>query len=112
MRALLRKWLGVTDMPTLPDVSKFIVLMGDEVKNQVESAMEEAFRPEDDPQVRRLRFYNDVKRKHINGLVDKAVKKMMSEHAIKLVTERLDAIVEPESFIDKVVVRIKTKQLS
>ena len=105
MKQFLRKWLEV---PEARGMSKYVER--DDIKQEVEDAIYEALQPELPESYRHLFWLRD-KHKDIRGTLERHVKMILSEGAEEEVQKSVNKLVDPESFIDGVVERIKSKQL-
>ena len=105
IKKMLRKWLEVPD-PVSP--AKYVVM--NDVKEMVEAAVLEAIDP-NPPAGYKCRFWVDVGYKEIRGTLREGIAQVLSNELDENLSNRLDAIVTPEKFIDEVVQRIRDKQL-
>lgn len=106
MKNLLRKWLEVSDGQDMSGYARV-----DDIKEMVEDAIYEALQPELPYEYKRLYWRRD-RDKDIRGTLERCVKKIVREDARAEVQGRIAELTEPEAFIDNVVERIKSKQLT
>jgi len=81
------------------------------VKDMVVKAVQEAFRP-DDPLEYRVSLFGLDREPDIKGTLEDVVRGLVGKAIANGVQAEINRLINPEEFIDKVVKRIKVKQLS
>ena len=108
LRKFLREWLGIKDDPK---PSGHAYVRTDDIKESVEDAIREAFLPELSTQQMMHTYWYRDRDKDIRGTLQQCVRKLIDEDAENAVEKRVAELLQPESFIDGVVERIKRKQI-
>lgn len=100
MKKIIRKWLGIKDL----EVSKFVTKA--DIRHCVVEAVEAVFNETPESYTWWDEHY------FIRGTVRREVERATMKHINKLAKDEFNELVKPEDFIDAVVARIKSKQLS